>query len=133
MSMRKGLRVAVAAGVAVLGLGVMGAPSASAMPDPAPGGGYQVSPYRDPWPQEVQGPVRVTPLTKSVTASALRVRSGPGTDRRVHGLVFAGDRVEVLNQARNGGPYMWSHVKITRSSGDLPRGYVGWVADTYLD
>ncbi|MFE4870865.1 SH3 domain-containing protein [Streptomyces sp. NPDC056682] len=133
MSMRKGLRDAVAVGVAVLSLGVVGVSSASAMPDPAPGGGYDVPSYQSPWSPEVRGPVRVTPLTKSVTASALRVRSGPGTDRAVYGLVFAGDRVEVLDQERNGGRYMWSHVKITRGSDGLSRGDVGWVADTYLE
>ncbi|GAA2470731.1 hypothetical protein GCM10010388_74150 [Streptomyces mauvecolor] len=122
----------MASGVAVLSLGVVGVSSASAMPDPGPGAGRDVPSYQNPWSQEVRGPVRVTPMTRTVTASALRVRSGPGTDRRVRGLVFAGDRVEVLDQARNGGPYMWSHVKITRSSDGLPRGYVGWVADRYL-
>ncbi|SFF54181.1 SH3 domain-containing protein [Actinacidiphila alni] len=64
----------------------------------------------------------------SVRVNGLRFRTRASYYGTVRGLLYRGDRVQVLGAK---GP--WMHVRLTRRSGGGSRaGATGWVAKTYL-
>lgn len=124
---RKVLRSLVVSGALVAGVGLVGVSAASAMIAP------------DPWASSGQsdrgGSVSSTDATvfKSVTVNGLRVRTGPGTDRAILGLVYEGEPVQVIATRYDWTGQRWGEVMLQRdSAGGLPGGYVGWVTEEYL-
>lgn len=109
--------LATAAVLASAGVGTLGASAAAASPAP------QLSPaYSSYW---IAG--TVTPRV-----NGLRIRSGPGTNYRIYGLLYRGDRMWVITEVRRGSAY-WCHVRLTRrSASGLPAGFTGWVYAPYL-
>ncbi|MET7567435.1 SH3 domain-containing protein [Streptomyces sp. NPDC005492] len=70
---------------------------------------------------------------KTATVNGLRVRTGPGTNRMILGLVYRGQRVRVIASARDRRGQRWDKVRLVKASpGGLPRGFVGWVTEMYL-
>lgn len=123
---RKVLRSLVVSGALVAGVGLVGVSAASAMiPDP----GYS-SGHRD---RSRSVSSTDAAVFKSVTVDGLRVRTGPGTDRRILGLVYEGEPVQVIATRHDWTGQRWDEVMLQRdSAGGLPGGYVGWVSEEYL-
>ncbi|MFE9338425.1 SH3 domain-containing protein [Streptomyces sp. NPDC007063] len=118
MDMRTGLRAVVVSAAAVLGLGTVGAVSASAMPLPDGSGGAGDSWYH--------------PGTVTSRVDGLRVRSGPGTSHPARGMLYRGQEVVILTTATVGGQ-TWNQVQVTSdAAGWLPHGTQGWVSDAYV-
>ncbi|KUN94038.1 SH3 domain-containing protein [Streptomyces caeruleatus] len=118
---RKALQTLVVSGALVAGVGLVGASAASAVT-----------------PSEVsvstRGDVGVNYATvRTATVDGLRVRLGPGTGSGILGQIYAGEPVQVITSARDGGGQWWDLVMLqTDSAGGLPAGYVGWVTEEYL-
>ncbi len=124
---RKVLRSLVVSGALVAGVGLVGVSVASAMIAPDPGYSSGRS--------DRGGSVSSTDATvfKSVTVDGLRVRTGPGTDRAILGLVYEGEPVQVITTRHDWTGQRWDEVMLQRdSAGGLPGGYVGWVSEEYL-
>ncbi|MEU2717836.1 SH3 domain-containing protein [Streptomyces sp. NPDC007205] len=123
---RKALRALVVSGALVAGVGLVGVSAASAMPvDPGYSSGGS------------GGAGAVYPADRSVFKSAtvdgLRVRTGPGADRSILGLIYEGEPVQVITSAYDGTGQVWDEVMLqTDSAGGLPAGYVGWVTEEFL-
>ena len=54
----------------------------------------------------------------------LNVRTGPGTEYRIVGVVTTGDQVRIVSRGDN-----WTNVQITDEDGDTKR---GWIPEGYL-
>lgn len=54
----------------------------------------------------------------------LNVRTGPGTEYRIVGVVATGDQVRIVSRGDN-----WTNVQITDEEGDTKR---GWIPEGYL-
>ncbi|WP_405686412.1 SH3 domain-containing protein [Streptomyces sp. NBC_01387] len=122
---RKALRSLVVSGVLVAGVGLVGVSAASAMIPPDPG--YS-SGQSGAEAEGVDGSV-----FKSVTVDGLRVRTGPGTDHAILGLIYEGQPVQVIASGYGYNGQRWDEVMLQRdSAGGLPGGYVGWVSESYL-
>ncbi|MGW0882899.1 SH3 domain-containing protein [Streptomyces sp. NPDC002671] len=123
---RKALRTLVVSGALVAGVGLVGVSTASAMiPDPGYSSGRTGG----------SGTTYNTDRSvfKSATVDGLRVRTGPGTDRTILGLIYEGQLVQVVTSAYDGTGQVWDEVMLqTDSAGGLPGGYVGWVTEAYL-
>ncbi|MCT9077185.1 SH3 domain-containing protein [Streptomyces fulvoviolaceus] len=121
---RKTLRTLVVSGALVAGVGLVGVSAASAMvPDPgySAGGGRTGIDSTD------------RSVFKSATVDGLRVRTGPGADRTILGLVYEGQPVQVIATRYDHTGQRWDEVMLqTDSAGGLPAGYVGWVSEMYL-
>ena len=105
-----------AASLAAAGVGTVGASTASAA---------------GPAPQLVS----CQPLagTFTPTVNGLRIRSGPGTNYRVYGLLYRGDRMKITRSVRTPSAGCWFKVTLTqRSASGLPAGFTGWVYAAYL-
>jgi uncharacterized protein YraI len=122
---RKVLRSLVVAGALVAGVGLVGVSAASAMiPDPGYSSGQSGRTGIDSTDRSV---------FKSVTVDGLRVRTGPGTDHTILGLVYEGQPVQVIATRYDWTGQRWDEVMLQRdSAGGLPGGYVGWVTEEYL-
>ncbi|MFE0138211.1 SH3 domain-containing protein [Streptomyces sp. NPDC059037] len=121
----KGLRVLAAAGVMAVGLGLVGASAASAVPFPGPDGANESSAGSDS--RYERGEIA------RATVDGLRVRSGPGTNRAVLGLLYEGDRVRLVGKKQDDTGQDWYRVTLRhRSGGGLPGGFQGWVTGSYL-
>ncbi|KUN00594.1 hypothetical protein AQI95_34375 [Streptomyces yokosukanensis] len=123
---RKALRALVVSGALVAGVGLVGVSAASAMPaDPgysSSGSGGAGASY--PADRSV---------FKSATVDGLRVRTGPGTDRAILGLIYEGEPVQVITSSYDDTGQVWDEVMLqSASAGGLPGGYVGWVTEEYL-
>lgn len=112
--------VATAGVLAVTGVGMLGASTASATPAPQVASSYT---SYVPW---IFG--TVTPRV-----NGLRIRSGPGTSHYAYGLLYRGDRMRVTAEVRRGSAGYWCKVTLTRrSASGLPAGFSGWVYAPYL-
>ncbi|KOV62190.1 SH3 domain-containing protein [Streptomyces sp. MMG1121] len=122
---RKALRALVVSGALVAGVGLVGVSAASAMPvDPGYSSGGSGAGVSYPADQSV---------FKSATVDGLRVRTGPGTDRAILGLIYEGQPVQVITSAYDDTGQVWDEVMLqTASAGGLPGGYIGWVTEEYL-
>lgn len=122
---RKTLRTLIVSGALVAGVGLVGVSAASAMvPDPGYSAGQDSRTGIDSTDRSV---------FKSVTVDGLRVRTGPGTDRTILGLVYEGEPVQVITTRYDWTGQRWDEVMLqTDSAGGLPAGYVGWVSEMYL-
>lgn len=103
----------------------MGASTASAAPAP------QLATTSWLWP--------LTHETVTPTVNGLRIRSGPGTNYRIYGLLYRGDHAKAITGGLGVQTYayhsghVWLHVRLTRrSASGLPAGFTGWVYASYL-
>ena len=74
--------------------------------------------------------IRVVKVTGKITASLLRVRSGPGTGYRVISTLGRGEVVEILGREKD-----WYKIRLKPSLSSfesLERGF-GWVSSRYVD
>ncbi|MFJ9818792.1 SH3 domain-containing protein [Streptomyces sp. NPDC101151] len=120
---RKALRTLVVSGALVAGVGLVGVSTASAMiPDPGYSSGRGGTTYSTD-----------RSVFKSVTVDGLRVRTGPGPQSTVLGLVYEGQPVQVITSSRDWTGQRWDKVMLQRdSAGGLPSGYIGWITEEYL-
>ncbi|MFD3931477.1 hypothetical protein [Streptomyces sp. NPDC058614] len=115
---RRKLGVALAATVAVL-LAVVGVTASGAAAAPAGGGGVVTA-------------VRAG-STASVAVNGLRLRSKPGYNGWVKGLLYKGDRVFIRETYHPSYNANWVGVVLKqRSAGGLPRLTRGYVYKSYL-
>ncbi|BCM69014.1 MULTISPECIES: SH3 domain-containing protein [Streptomyces] len=123
---RKALRTLAFSAALATGVGLVGASAASAVIlDPGYSSGNSAH-------SSATYPTDRT-VFKSATVNGLRVRTGPGMDRGILGLIYDGEPVQVITSARDGGGQRWDKVMLQRdSAGGLPAGYVGWVSEMYL-
>ncbi|QEU93767.1 SH3 domain-containing protein [Streptomyces kanamyceticus] len=130
------LRTLIVSGALVAGVGMTGAAVASAAPLPGPDGvgssrnsapsGHERSAYSSGGKAK-RGDVA------SVTVDGLRVRTGPGTSRRILGQLYEGERVTLIGARQDKRGQIWHRVVLKRhSAGGLPRGFKGWVTAAYL-
>ncbi|MFD9904827.1 SH3 domain-containing protein [Streptomyces sp. NPDC059063] len=129
------VRALVLALAVALGVGVVGVSAASAMPDPPPPADGPLAPSVPvPGPAGVMAGSGFSPgEIAEATVNGLRVRSGPGTQKAVLGLLGKGDRVKLIGAKQDRGGQIWHKVVLQdRSAYGLPRGYIGWVTAAYL-
>lgn len=130
------LRTLIVSGALVAGVGMAGTAVASAAPLPGPSGvgaprnsapsGHGVSAYSS-------GGKAKPGDVASVTVDGLRLRTGAGTNRRILGQLYEGERVKLVGARQDGRGQIWHRVVLKqRSAGGLPRGYKGWVTAAYL-
>lgn len=125
-----GLRGRRRAAVVVVGLAVSAAAGAGSAVALVPDPGWEGSPA-----SSVSHAARAAPApasgrvqNSSVRVNGLRFRAQPSYRGAVRGLLYRGDRVQVIGWS---GP--WMHVRLAhRSAGGSRAGAVGWVAKTYL-
>ena len=84
-----------------------------------------------------EAPTAAEPVTVTVTARTLNVRSAPGTDAAIVGRVRRGDRLEVVSEQgewleiRTGAALAgWVHGRYTRRDAQCPPDRVGEVLET---
>lgn len=100
---------------------VLGMGSASAAANVTTGHAASAVSYSSRAPSRVQ--------YSHVKVNGLRFRTRASSHATVRGLLYRGDRVEIIGSAR--GP--WMHVRLTaRSRGGSHKGGTGWVAKRYL-
>ncbi|MCI3930180.1 MULTISPECIES: SH3 domain-containing protein [unclassified Streptomyces] len=140
---RKIRGMALAAAVAV-GVGMVGVSAASAMPDvPSTQHGPSAA-VRTPVP--VPGPAGTAAAAAAAgadglqrgeiaraTVNGLRLRTGPGTQYRILGMLAKGDRVKLVGAKQDARGQIWHRVTLRGGSAyGLPSGYRGWVTAAYL-
>ncbi|MEV0438017.1 SH3 domain-containing protein [Streptomyces spectabilis] len=136
--------MALAAAVAV-GVGMVGVSVASAVPDAPAAQSDPSAVVRTPVP--VPGPAGPAAAAAGAagadglqkgeiaraTVSGLRLRTGPGTQYRILGMLAKGDRVKLIGAKQDARGQIWHRVTLRGGSAyGLPNGYRGWVTAAYL-
>lgn len=123
---RNALRSLAVSTALVAGVGLVGVSGASALTPDVERSGVQSSQVA-----AING-VNDGPY-KTATVNGLRVRTGPGTNRMILGLIYRGQRVRAIASARDRHGQRWDKVRLVKASpSGLPRGFTGWVTEMYL-